>query len=236
MKTLKLLLATCTACVALLSASCNKDDNKGPWGEQNYVDFVTVESLSQNGASFTFRKENDSPLVTLTSSQSFNTSMVKPGERIVMNYIPESGNRYESGSVRVLEAVSPEGKGQEVEAKTSDETDKWASDRVSMFFLQRSGMYVNMIFTAMTVQDPKECALYVDSETIGTDTPTLHLVFEAGSPAMGTDYYFYASYSIAELWNNPQTKKIRVYYPDIQSTQPYTDFVKVVGDDQERPQ
>lgn len=235
MKFLKTIMAATVAAVTLFATSCNNDDNTIPAGK-SYIDFVTVRSASSNGAVFTFRKENDSPLVTLTTGQSFAQSGIKEGERIVINYAPESGEQYASGPVTVYQAVATEGKGGAPAEKTASETRNWASDRVSMALVQRSGEYINLIFRASTMGDPKECAVYVDAETIGTETPHLHLIFEAANAAMGNEYYFYSSYSIAELWNAPTTKSVRIYYADMLLPQNYTEFVKANADDNERPE
>lgn len=235
MKLIQTISAAAIVGVSLLAGSCNSNNNDIPQVKQ-YIDFVTVRSAASNGGVFTFRKENDSPLITLTSVQNFAQSIMKEGDRIVINYAPESGEQYVSGPVTIYQAVSTEGKGAAPVEKTASETHNWASDRVSMALAERSGEYINLIFTASTVADPKECAVYVDAETVGTATPHLHLVFEAGNASMGKDYYFYASYSIADLWNDPATKSIRLYYPDPQQSENYTDFIKAGASDEPRPE
>lgn len=225
MKITHLLLgaAVCVSGLALTACGGDNDDNGARLNE--YINFVTLKESTASGAVMTFQKENDSPLITLTTTQPFDSRIFKPGTRIVVDYLTTSDG-YTSGPVTVARAVNTEGLGAAPAEKTAEETKNWASDNITMVEAQRSGEYINLVFTASTYGDPKECAVYVDKNTIGTENPCLYLVFEAANATAAPSYYFYASYSIADLWEDTTTKSVTLYYPDLNTGNSHLVFVK----------
>lgn len=226
MKAINTILAASMLFSGIALSSCDDNDNDNGTNGGSYINIVTLTANNTTGSVMTFQEKDDSPLITLTSNQQFDSRIFKPNTRVVVNYTPLNGNGYSNGAVVVNQAMNTEGLGAPVEAKTATETENWASDPVNMYMVQRSGEYINLIFTASTKYDPKECAVYVDQATIGTDTPCLYLVFEASDSSAAEPYYFYASYSIADVWNAASTKSVRIYYPDLKSTQAYFEMIK----------
>ncbi|MDE6207017.1 MAG: hypothetical protein K2M55_04335 [Muribaculaceae bacterium] len=235
MSTLKSLLAAAVAVTGIALTSCNDSESGGNNGPDRYVNFVTLAENTPEGSVMTFRKDGDSPLITLTSNQQFDTSIFKANTRVVVDYIPASGDGYASGPVTLVSAVNTEGGGAPVQAKTAEETRNWASDLVSVNLVQRTGEYLNLVFTASTRRDPKECAVYVDKATIGTECPCLHLIFEASDTGVADPYAFFASYDISEVWNAESTKRIRVYYADYMSPTHYTEITKILTENNNKP-
>ncbi len=201
---------------SLALAACSNNDN--PDDELNYyMDFVTLEANNSDGSVMTFRKEGDSPLVTLTSTTTFPSGYYD-GERVIIQYQPLSNTRYESGPVSLIAAVPAIGEGKAPVASTAEEQSNWASGPIAISSLWRAGEYINMVFQATTNGDPKQVSMFVDEKTIGTSNPTLYFVYEAGEGSNARNYTFYGSWSIQELWENPATTSLTIFFADPSST------------------
>lgn len=212
MKT-KLLYSILAGAALLGAAGCNSnDDPNGGSYELICNDFVTFEGNANGQASFTFRKEGDSPLITLTSTQQLTTADFKPDTRIIISYSPESGKQYTSGPVKLLAAMNVEGRGSEPAATTAAATSNWASEEINVASLIRSGDYINVQFTGALGSQTPVTNLYVDEATLDSECPELHLVFGPYHGVTTTTYFFYGSWSIASIWNNPNTKSVKVLY------------------------
>lgn len=203
-------------CAAALLPACNSTDE--PDTDGYYVDIVTLESNGAAGAIMTFQEFGDSPLITLTTTQQFMPEIFKTGTRVAIVYKPTNNNKqYQSGPVTVAQAMETLGGGTAPLEGTSVSTGKWASADITLYRLWRSGNYLNFIFQGTSVGEPKQCDLYVDTNTLNSDFPEFHLIYEGEKGSSAEKYTFYASYSIEEIWQRPEVKGVRVYYADLYS-------------------
>lgn len=231
MKYTTLLLAALGA-AAMAFTGCNSNDDPDDPQAKSYIDIMTIAEKNGDGTVLTFQKENDSPLITLTTNQTFSQSVFTVGKRVVVNYVPQSGVQYESGNISILQAMLTEGEGAKPEAKTATETSGWSTDGISMYTAWRTGPYLNVIFNGVTSSaGPEECAIYADAATVGTAQPTVYLIFEGSNGNMVSPYFFYASYDISELWDNPATESLRLVYAESQTGTRSVDFPKVNSGD-----
>lgn len=196
-----------------LATACNSNDPDD--GDKYFLDIVTLESNGDAGAVMTLQKMGDSPLITLISNQRFNPEEFQAGKRVVIYYHPQSNVQYESGPVTVQKALQTLGEGNPAKESTAEATNHWASAQVQIAALWRTGKYLNIIFQAKSVGEPRQCDLFIDSKTEGAETPNLHLVFEGSPGAMAEYFTFYASYDISKVWDAETTKGIRVYFADL---------------------
>lgn len=211
---IKKLLTLALALAALTGfTACNSDsDSDATDYREVCIDIVTYEGVSSEGSTFTFRKEGDSPLITLTASQSLSSLDFTKGSRILLQYTPHSGQQYLSGAITVLAAANVEGGGAPAETATAEQTRDWASDAVNMSLLMRSGTYLNMQFTAYLGAQTPVVRLVVDEATLDSDYPELHLIYGPYSGLLTKAYYFTGSWDIAFIWERPTCKGINVQY------------------------
>lgn len=92
-KSLISIVAAATAMFAFTACNSSDDSDTG----NQYADIVTLESTAPSGSVMTFREKDDSPLITLTTTQAFSAEIFTPGTRILAIYHPESNKRGESG-------------------------------------------------------------------------------------------------------------------------------------------
>lgn len=205
----KLLLSTLLAAAAILP-SCNSDEPEPI--PISFIDIVTLESSSPTGSTFTFRKIDDSPLITLTSNNLVSTGdSVKRGLRLIMQYSPQSKKQYESGPVTIMGLSVAFGEGKQIKLATPEQTHNWASDNITVNNMWRSGEYLNLGIVGRTESDPRQYCLLIDSVTMETPVPEAHIIFEG---TMGSQYaqqvLLYASYDISNIWNNPKYTGLKV--------------------------
>ena len=200
-------------CAAVMLPACNSTDE--PTDDGYYLDIVTLESNGKAGAIMTFQEMGDSPLITLSTTQQFMPEIFKTGSRIAIVYKPTDGSQYVSGPVTVAQAMETLGAGTAPKEGTSTSTGKWASADITLYRLWRTGNYLNFTFQGLSNGEPKQCDLYVDKNTLDSDFPELHLIFEGSTGNNAENYTFYASYSIEDIWKRPNVKGVRVYYADM---------------------
>lgn len=195
--------------------SCNSSDDPTN-GQKFFVDIATLESTGDAGSVLTLRKMGDSPLITLLTKQRFDDKQFKVGSRIVMVYHPESNEQYQSGNIIVNSAAETFGGGAAPKVSNSADTDKWSSDPMRDVSAWRTGEYLNFRFVAdaFMASDVKECQLYFDEATAGTEFPHLHLIYDSGKGIDPRQVEFFASFNIGEYWNDSKVKGVRIYCPD----------------------
>lgn len=206
----KILSTTLTAAAIATLGSCNSDSDT-PGGATLYTDIVTYQGNGTGGSTFTFRKEGDSPLITLTCSRTLASDFV-PGSRILIQYAPETGKQYMSGPINLAGAANVEGGGAPVEELTAAQTTNWLSDAVNVSTIFRSGEYLNLQFTGTLGSEVAKVRMVADTETLDSEYPELHLIFGPYTAALGQYYLFTCSWSIESVWNRPGCKGIKVLY------------------------
>lgn len=225
MKIAKYLLG---AVLALSLGACSTKDDE-PGTERNFfTDIVTYANESGTGTTFTFRKDGDSPEIILTTPQKLSSADFTLGSRIVIQYWPHTNHQYTSGEVSVLVANNITGSGAEVPAAAASGSNPWASLGVDMYRLNRTGKYLNFIFEApYSDRHVIPSRAVVDEATLGSEYPEIHIIYGPDDTFTTTTGYVYGSYSIANLWDAPGTKGVKVYYYDSNKTLKEVTFHKV---------
>ena len=193
------------AAAATMTTACSDPNDDEP---TVYTDIVSFTSQTDKGSSFTLRKEGDSPLVTLTSATRLRPQDFKTGTRIVLQYIPESGNQYESGPVRLYAAMNVQGS--EVLEGTAASTDNWASHGMMIYSVNRTGEFLN-IFGQGKYSTKPDFKLYIDSSTLDAEYPEVHMVFRDDNQLMSSNHIVYGSFDISSVWERPTCKGIHFY-------------------------
>ena len=196
------------AFIALGLGSCNKSSGDEPIGGTAFTDIVTVASTGNEGTVFTFRAINDSPEITLTTTQRFTDTSVKDDTRVCITYIPESGKQYESGVVNVLNYFPCYGPTITIGTTPGD----WSSSAIYLTGLWRSGNWLNMQMVLNVTNSARRFALVLDEATADSSMPELHIAFSADLPSTAFAQPSFASFNIAELWNNPEVEGLKIFF------------------------
>lgn len=191
-------------------SSCGGEDGPdGPVGN-SYLDIVTVASADAAGSTFTFRSLNDSPEITLTTTQFFQDATVKPGTRVLLNYIPESGKQFESGPVKVIgfsRCLGPT-----ITVPETSNKSEWSSSPVYLAAMWRAGEWLNMQMILKMTSSPRRFALVLDPATADSSEPELHVAFTPDISSTSSQQPAYASFNISSLWSKPEVEALKVYY------------------------
>lgn len=196
----------------LLFQSCSDDDGIDGPVEMQLWDIVTYEGNGdgQAGSVFTFRQVDDSPLITLTSPK--RLADAEPGTRMMITYVPDSGEAYTSGSINLLSASRINSETAKTEWK--DEYNDWDRDKVYLYSAWRSGTYINFHLRLTYSTEPRIFALVLDPATKDSEMPEFYLVHIMDEPTDYHDRVYFASFDVAGTWNEETTKGIRIHVAD----------------------
>lgn len=206
---MKLIHYLILAAAALSFGACNSSSDSPSSG--TYLDIVTLKSTDQQGSIMTFRKENDSPLVTLSCVQAFSKEQV--GKRILILYKPIGGLAHaQSGDVTVIQAGAVFGSGAAPVPAIVDSLDNWYSDQISYLQAYRAGQYLNLAMQMASNPSvaPKKFECYVDETTLDSAYPELHIVFKSNADIDQQELNFYGSYDISGIWSRQNVEGIKV--------------------------
>lgn len=224
----KILFLLCLPAIASGLTSCN-DDN-GPDGpvDGSFLDIVTVASADAAGSTFTFRSLNDSPEITLTTTQYFQDATIKPGTRVLLNYMPESGKQFESGPVKVIGFSRC--LGQELTVAKTSNSSEWVSSPIYLASMWRSGQWLNLQMVLEVSQSPRRFVLVLDPATENTSEPELHISFEPDISTTAMQQTAYASCNISSLWDKPGVEAIKVSFISMDGQENSVRISKTVQD------
>lgn len=209
----------------LVLPSCSDDEGfDGPVDIQLW-DIVTYQGFSDaTGLStFTFRQVDDSPEITLTSTMR-PSDEIESGTRMMIRYIPENGEAYTSGKIRLLSAARiNQGP---VATEWKDEFNEWDRDKVFLYSTWRSGTYLNFHVRLTYDTEPRHFQLAADPATLDSEWPDIYLVHVLANPTDYHDRVYYASFDIAEIWNKASVKGVRLHVANSNLPQQEFTFAK----------
>lgn len=160
--------------VALLGfTSCNNDDDNTP-SAMALVDFMTFESQSTSSMQFTYQRGANSPQVTLSCAQTFNTE-VEPGTRmVVMFYAPGDTLPATNTTIQLVQAQ----RALTAPARVVNIADsvQWNQNSLYLTSISRTGRYLNVVAGVNTDISKQQFGFWADEATLSTDTPVVYLV------------------------------------------------------------
>ena len=220
-----LLLATIIIFSTILS-SCNSDSDDGGYITA-MLSFATLTVNNDMGCTFTTQEKDDSELVTFTSTTSLNKNEYTIGNRYLIAYNNESGERYKSGpiSLHTIYGIS-NGK---AEDRDKSVINNLATNMLRASMVYREGIYINVEATAPYMSGyVKVFNIYVDDATTGNDYPDAYLVYEPYN-INTNEYTFCGSFDISPVWNLPTCKGLHLHYYDRNGDAKTDIFVKSVS-------
>lgn len=205
-----LLTSALTATAMLLTLSSCRDEGVDGPVEMTCTDIVTFAGSDGSGhATFTFQKADDSPEITLVSSNTINTDNIDEGTRLLLSYIPADNEPYRSGPVNVLSGQTIAQSA--VALEWLKEYDDWDKYPVYVYSAWRSGQYLNMHVRLTYSLNPRLFHLAVDPATIETDWPDVYLVHVMADNTDNHDRAYYASFDLTPLWSLPNVRGINLH-------------------------
>lgn len=217
MTKIKSLLLGLVAIATLASTtSCNSDNGGKTPVDNTFYDIVTVTAITDGGFVAQFREIDDSPLITLTFTQSLNPNLVKVGQRILLNYWPESGKAYTSGPAtsygyrNILNSTITEG--------TAQTEDAWSTEAISIVSLWRTGEFINVNSLAPYKVAPRKFDLVLDKSTLDDEIPTAYLLVKSDLATEAQLQQYIATFNISSIWNDAKYKGLRVVTATINGT------------------
>lgn len=189
--------------------ACNSDDTPG-MPDNTCFDFVTFVSSSDKGSVFEFRKSGDSELITLTAQTRIDSEKIKPGTRLIIQYIPSGGQKpYESGAI-TLYGIAQVINGKPVE-KTHAEIEAMHNEPIKMVTIGRSGNYVDIWAQGFGAGGNYTFEIVLDQETADSEYPEAYLVYTY-SNIEGSTRQIYASFDISDVLSKTTSKGININY------------------------
>lgn len=196
------------AAASLSFGACN---SAGGDPVTQYADIVTLVASSEDGSVMTFNAIDDSPLVTLTTTQAFSKDQI--GKRIFIIYTPINSDEHAvSGPVDIEHAATTIGGGAAPIVAVADTLDNWASDNIEFMQAYRAGDYLNLGMTLNTTTNPQKFECYVDKTTLDSEYPELRIIFKAKPGYDTQSYNFFGSYNISDIWYRPNVKGVKVMW------------------------
>lgn len=202
--------------------SCSGDE---PYSDTaTLYDIVTFDGSTPDGAQFSFRASDDSPLITLTASGSpLDVSSISPGDRMLLGYIPSSGQPYSSGPITVVSA----GPINNMTLHEADITDiQWDATPIYLNSIWRTGCYINIYCRVSYSAEARLLDLLLDPATADTPLPHLYVAHNLlGQPDSYTRRA-YMSADIASVWNKETCRGVIIHVADDNLPQSTYTFMK----------
>lgn len=206
--------------IGIGASSCNSDSNNGYIPDDLCADFVTFVSSNDKGSVFTFQKSGDSELITLVADVKIDTEQIKPGSRVIIQYLPSGGQKpYESGAINLYGISRIFNAG--IEEETLATIESWGHNALKVYTIARSGKYLDFWAEGAYVNSPSRFGLYVDNATLENEYPELYLVYVSDND-LGRNRQIYASFDLAKVWDLDTSKGAKVTYYSTNGTETLT--------------
>lgn len=189
--------------------SCINDDTVDGNITPLYTEIVTFDGNTDDTADFSFNKVDDSPVINLVAGRPVSGD-IEPGTRVFLVYQPLSGQgAYESGAIAIRQ-VSLINNGR-IETADIMSLGRWDNDKVYLYSLWRSGDYINIHCRLPYSSEPRRFSLAALDSTVNEEIVDVYLIHELPEPVNSFERAYYASFNIAEIWNRPSCRGIRVH-------------------------
>lgn len=181
-----------------LLGACSDDGN--PSDSAVLYDVVRLEAVTPQGSVFTLAKPGSADIVTLTTPQRLTSDAISTGDRLLLMYIPDSGEAYRSGSVTV------KGYGAIVNGTlmaADDVPEGWDRDPVYLLSAWLSGPYLNLHARLPYDENPRAFTLAIPAGQADPTCPDIYLVHALEADITTFSRAYYASFDISALMDDP---------------------------------
>lgn len=201
---------------SVTTTSCNSNDDDT--AKQYCLDFVTFDGDIGTSATFSFRAQNDSPVINLvapgTTIASANTgtgSPVLPGDRLVIYYTNDGHEPYTSGDITlysVTRTISIP-----LEEGNIENYSSWKEQPISLEAVWRAGKYLNFSILHSYTSVPKVLKIVYSTPDVNGMCDAWVIYVAEGTMTVSS-YALYACADISQIWNNGDCRGIRLHLCD----------------------
>ncbi|MDE6416190.1 MAG: hypothetical protein K2K68_04090 [Duncaniella sp.] len=192
------------------AAACHDNDPGAPNELDAAWTLATFTGTIDGHATFEFRKDGDSPLITLTAQGEVQTNdNLRPQSRVYIAYVPQSGDPYSSGPITLLTLSTITSSA--VSVADAATLAGWDTTPVYLLTAWRSGEYINIYCRLPYDKSPRRFALLADETTIDTPRPQLYLCHEMPREVNTFMRAYYASFDISSLLSRTDVEAVDVH-------------------------
>ncbi|MDE6581433.1 MAG: hypothetical protein K2K47_02755 [Duncaniella sp.] len=192
------------------AAACHDNDPGAPNELDAAWTLATFTGNIDGHATFEFRKDGDSPLITLTAHGEVQTNdNLRPQSRVYIAYVPQSGDPYSSGPITLLTLSTITSSA--VSVADAATLAGWDTTPVYLLTAWRSGEYINIYCRLPYDKSPRRFALLADETTIDTSRPQLYLCHEMPREVNTFMRAYYASFDISSLLSRTDVEAVDVH-------------------------
>lgn len=191
--------------------SCNSDSPDNPL-QGTVPEIVTIESIADNGMTFTLRQSGDSPLVTYTTSLVFpKDEEFKVGERVLIYFKTSRENIYTSGPIELVGYIKCYNG--ELRKATDSETGSTPENIPYVTQISRSGNYLNVYAYVFAMYKPEKMeVVYKPAMNEHGEISAFIATSKITAPTSSV-LPIYGSYDLRGFWAaNPGCNKLKISY------------------------
>lgn len=188
---------------SIVVVSCR--DDSGPYQEQ-FVSYDIVQFVDQSnegGTEFSFYlPDNMNEMIYITSGAVIDTTKVKPGERLLLGYIPET-IPHVSGHIKATGYSPIHNDALRVsERGLENEMPDWKRDGIYLYSIWRMGPFINLHGKTVYSTDGRQFMILIDRSDVDdkNPAPVLRIVNRMINPVDNFQREFYASFDLTNLW------------------------------------
>lgn len=198
------LLVTLLTLLAMILPSCS-DSNDGPATEEiTSYDIVCLSEFdSKKGSTFTMTKPSGNRLITYSSSQLIDTTIVHLGDRLILAYRTANQEPYKSGHITAV-GYSPINNDRL--RRPGSSTTVAESEPVYLMSGWMSQDFLNLRLKLPYTQVKRQLYVAVQENTISDEYPVCNLVHHLDEPVNTFDRETYLSVDMSALRTLPHCK------------------------------
>lgn len=195
------------AFMAATAVSCGND---GPYNDTvTSYDIVKLESQTALSATFTLQKPLSQDIVVYRSMPVIDTAAVRPGNRLLLAYVPVSGEPYVSGDITVR-GYSPINNDTVVSGYIA-KYPEWNRDAVYLQSAWLSGDCLNVHCRLTYDPEPRTMILLADSLSVDAEVAECYLVHTLKEPKDNFMRSYYVSFDVSALQRRPGCRGLRLH-------------------------
>lgn len=223
----RILIIAAMLTVSSIVPACRPDGEDGPVSLM-FTDIATFEGniSADGGAVFTLRQDGDSPLATIRADRALDTADYPEGSRMLIYYTNTSNAPYTSGPVNLIGGYRvTQGS---VSGWNAEEYSRWDADPVWLNSVWRTGTWLNFNLRLPYCAEKRIFTVALGPDLTPEGRADIYLVHIL--PAGATESFmrgYYASFDIAEVWDNPDVKEIRLHISSSNLGAKEFSFVKI---------
>lgn len=210
------------AVMAMMAVSCS--DDKPTSGTPVLQDIAEFCSQNPSAASFAIYRDNAPDVLLTAPGAHIDENRIKPGESLLITYIPQSGEANRSGDITLRSYYAINNGGMTI-GKIAD-FPHWDRDQVFLISIWRAGDKIDLRCRLPYDTSPRRFMMLLDEATADNEIPDLYVVHELKEPVESFDRNYYAAFDIGELWSQPSCRGVTVHVANSNLPQRSFTFMK----------